>query len=161
MVIRPFKKEDWESVRAIYQAGIETGIATFETHVPDWEVWDKKFLKKCRLVAEEKSKVKGWAVLSLVSKRQVYQGVAEVSIYVDLNCTQKGIGSVLMARLIEASERENFWTLQSTIFPENIASIRIHEKFGFRVVGRRERIAKRDGKWKDTILLERRSNLIL
>lgn len=160
MKIRPLQKQDWESVRKIYQAGINTGMATFETQVPDWETWDDKFLKRCRLVVEEKEQVIGWAVLSAVSKRLVYRGVAEVSIYVDLKCTQKGIGSVLMESLVKASEEENFWTLQSTIFPENIASVRIHEKFGFRIVGRREKIAKRDGKWKDTILLERRSDLI-
>ena len=160
MIVRPLKKEDWPIVRDIYQAGIDTGMATFETQVPDWETWDNKFLKKCRLVAEENKEVKGWAVLSSVSKRKVYRGVAEVSIYVDLKCTQKGIGSVLMRELIQASENENYWTLQSTIFPENKASIRVHEKFGFRIVGRRERIAERNGKWKDTILLERRSNLI-
>jgi len=160
MKVRPFEKRDWGTVREIYQDGIETGLATFETQAPDWETWDNKFLKKCRLIVEEKKQVIGWAVLSAVSKRAVYRGVAEVSIYVDLKCTQKGIGSVLMENLIKISEAENFWTLQSTIFPENKSSIRVHEKFGFRKVGRRERIAMRDGKWKDTLLFERRSNLI-
>ncbi len=160
MIVRALQKEDWPAVRDIYQAGIDTGIATFETQVPDWESWNNKFLTECRLVATEKGVVKGWAVLSSVSKRKVYRGVAEVSVYIDLKCTQQGIGSVLMEELIKASEKEKFWTLQSTIFPENKASIRVHEKFGFRIVGRRERIAKRDGRWKDTILLERRSSLI-
>lgn len=105
--------------------------------------------------------MQGWATLSATSKREVYRGVAEVSIYVDLNCIQKGIGSVLMSALIKSSEEEKFWTLQSTVFTENKGSILLHQKFGFRVVGHREKIAKRDGEWKDTILLERRSRLIV
>jgi len=161
MQIRPLQKKDWNIVRRIYQEGIDTGMATFETQVPDWETWDLKFLKKCRIVAEREGEVLGWATLSATSKREVYRGVAEVSIYVDLDCTQKGIGSVLMSALIKSSEEEKFWTLQSSVFTENKGSILLHEKFGFRVVGHREKIAKRDGEWKDTILLERRSNLII
>ena len=160
MNIRPLYKSDWNAVKEIYQMGMDTGIATFETEVPDWETWDNKFLKKCRFVAEEDNKILGWAVLSAVSKRWVYRGVAEISIYVDLNCTQKGIGSVLMKALVEKSEEEEFWTLQSVIFLENKASIRIHEKYDFKLVGRRERIAIRDGEWKDTLLYERRSNVV-
>ncbi len=161
MKIRPLQKKDWNAVRRIYQEGIDTGMATFETQVPNWETWDLKFLKKCRFVAERNGKVQGWATLSPTSKREVYRGVARVSIYVDLNCTQKGIGAVLMSTLIKSSEVENFWTSQSTVFTENKGSTLLHQKFGFRVVGYRERIAKRDGEWRDIILLERRGSLIV
>ena len=157
MKIRPLRKEDWEAIRRIYKMGMDTGLATFETEVPDWKTWDAKFLQQCRLVAEDEGKVVGWAVLSATSKRPAYRGVVEVSIYVDLNCTQKGIGYVLMNRLIHESEQEGFWTLYSAIFLENKASIRLHEKAGFRKIGFRERIAKRDGKWINTLLMERRS----
>lgn len=160
MKVRPLIQSDWDAVRNIYKDGIDTGIATFETQVPDWKAWDAKFLKKCRLVAEEKGKVLGWAVLSPTSKRWVYRGVAEVTIYVDTKCTQKGIGSVLMASLIKVSEKEKFWTLQSVIFAENKISIHLHEKFDFRIVGIREKIAQRDGIWKDTVLMERRSKKV-
>ncbi|MFK7772780.1 MAG: N-acetyltransferase family protein [Saprospiraceae bacterium] len=160
MKIRPLQPEDWPSVRRIYQEGIETGLATFETEVPDWDVWNTKFLPMCRLILEHENKILGWAVLSPVSKRYVYRGVAEVTIYRDLKCTQKGIGSILMSALIECSEEENFWTLQSSIFPENKPSLYLHEKFGFRVVGKRERIAQRNGKWKDIIFMERRSSKV-
>lgn len=160
MKVRPLQKDDWPSVRRIYQEGIDTGFATFETEVPDWETWDTKFLPSCRLVLEHENKILGWAVLSAASKRYVYRGVAEVTIYRDLKCTKKGIGSVLMAALIDVSEKENFWTLQSSIFPENKPSIFLHEKFGFKVIGRRERIAQRNGKWNDTIIMERRSFLV-
>lgn len=160
MKIRPLQKKDWPSVRRIYQEGIETGFATFETKVPDWETWNAKFLPTCRLVLEHENIILGWAVLSPASKRHVYRGVVEVTIYRDLKSTQKGIGSVLMSALIECSEKENFWTLQSSIFTENKPSLRLHEKFGFRVIGKRERIAQRNGKWKDTIFMERRSSII-
>lgn len=160
MKIRPLQKTDWPSVRRIYQEGIETGFATFETEVPDWDTWNSKFLPTCRLVLEKENKILGWAVLSSVSKRYVYRGVAEVTIYRDLKCPQKGIGSILMLALIEHSEKENFWTLQSSIFPENKPSLHLHEKFGFRKVGKRERIAQRNGKWYDTIFMERRSSIV-
>jgi phosphinothricin acetyltransferase len=160
MKIRPLQKKDWPSVRHIYQEGIDTGFATFETEVPDWETWNAKFLPTCRLVLEHENKILGWAVLSAASKRYVYRGVAEVTIYRDLKHPRKGIGSALMAALIEVSEKENFWTLQSSIFPQNKPSLYLHEKFGFRVIGRRERIAQRDGKWNDTIIMERRSSIV-
>ena len=160
MKFRPLQKEDWPTVRKIYREGMDTGMATFETEVPDWETWDMKFLKKCRLVAENENGVVGWAVLSPASKRYVYRGVAEVSIYIDLNSSGKGIGSALLNALIKASEEENFWTLQSVIFSENQVSIHLHEKYGFRIVGIRERIAQRNGVWTDTVLMERRSKNI-
>lgn len=157
MKIRPLFLTDWETVSHIYKEGMETGIATFETQVPDWKTWNAKFLSECRLVAEENNKVLGWAVLSPTSKRSVYKGVAEVTIYVDQKCTHQGIGSVLLKALIEESEQKGFWTLQSIIFVKNKGSIRLHEKLGFRVVGIRERIAQRNGTWYDTVLMERRS----
>ena len=160
MKIRNLQKEDWPAVAEIYQVGMDTGIATLETKVPDWETYDAKFLPAARFVAEDDNKILGWAVLYQASKRWVYRGVAEVSIYVDLECTQKGVGSVLMETLIKAAEEEGFWTLQSNIFAENVASIRLHEKLGFRIVGVRERIGERNGEWKDILLMERRSTLI-
>ena len=160
MKIRPLQKEDWEAVRRIYQEGMDTGLATLEVQAPDWANWNAKFLEKCRLVVEENNQVIAWATLSEVSKRYVYRGVAEVTIYVSLEHLGKGVGTLLLKALVEASEKENFWTLQSVIFPENVASIRLHERFGFRIVGKRERIAQRHGKWMDTVLMERRSNLI-
>lgn len=160
MKIRPLQPEDWPSVRKIYQEGIETGFATFETETPDWETWNNKFILACRLILEYNDRVNGWAVLSPVSKRYVYRGVAEVTIYRDLNFGKKGIGSLLMSALIKCSEKNKFWTLQSSIFPENKASLRLHEKFGFRIVGKRERIAQRDGKWIDTVFMERRSSFV-
>ena len=160
MKIRPLLKEDWPIVKKIYQEGMDTGIATFETHCPDWEIWNSKFLQKCRIIVEEDGKVLGWAALSPTSKRAVYKGVVEVTIYIDLNQTGKGIGTKLMTALVEQSEQAGFWTLQSSIFSENKSSIQLHLKAGFRVLGTRERIAKRDGIWKDTVFLERRSQLI-
>lgn len=160
MKIRPLQKEDWQTVRKIYQQGMDTGIATFETQVPDWEIWNAKFLEACRLVADADGKVVGWAALSPTSKRAVYQGVVEVTIYVDLNQTGKRIGTQLMSSLVKASEEAGFWTLQSSIFSENKSSIKLHQRAGFRIIGTRDKIAKRGGIWKDTVFLERRSNLI-
>lgn len=160
MKIRPLQKEDWEAVRRIYQEGMDTGIATFETQCPDWETWDSKFLQKCRIIVEENNQVLGWAALSPTSKRSVYKGVVEVTIYIDLNQTGKGIGTKLIKALVEASEAAGFWTLQSSILSENKPSIQLHLKAGFRILGTRERIAKRDGIWKDTVFMERRSALI-
>ncbi len=148
----------WEDVRAIYQEGIKTGHATFEQTVPEWEVWDKAHLKECRIIAKEDDKIIGWAALTAVSGRCVYAGVAEVSVYVSIGSRGKRIGLQLLQKLVEESEVNNLWTLQAGIFPENIPSIKIHEACGFRIVGRRERIGKMDNVWRDTLLLERRSN---
>lgn len=160
MKIRPLQKEDWKAVSRIYQEGMDTGIATFETQCPVWETWDSKFLKECRIVIEENNQILGWAALSPTSKRAVYKGVVEVTIYIDLSQTGKGVGSRLMNALVEASEKAGFWTLQSSIFSENKPSIQLHLKAGFRILGTREKIAKRDGIWKDTVFVERRSKLI-
>jgi L-amino acid N-acyltransferase YncA len=155
--IRVLIPDDWPQVRAIYQEGIDTGDATFETQAPDWEGWDGKFLPNPRLVATEGETVLGWAALGPVSDRCVYGGVAEVAVYVGLAARGKGIGTALLEALVRASEEAGLWTLQAGIFPENTGSVRIHEKCGFRVVGTRERLGKMAGRWRDVLLLERRS----
>lgn len=160
ILIRPFIREDWTSVSRIYTEGMATGVATFETKVPNFEFWDKKFLNECRLIAEEKDQVIGFAVLSQVSKRKVYKGVAQVTVYIDSSYRGKGLGKQLLNALIHESEKEGFWTLQAGIFSENIASIALHKSCGFRVVGIREKIGQRFGKWHNNYLLERRSNLV-
>ena len=161
LTIRTFKKQDWTSVSKIYAEGIATGIATFETEVPLFDVWDEKFIKKCRLIAESDKKVVGFAVLSQVSKREVYKGVAEVTIYIAKNQRGQGIGKQLLDALVIESEKEGFWTLQAGIFSENRASIQLHKSCGFREVGIREKIGKRDGIWYDNVLMERRGKLII
>ncbi len=151
---------DWEQVRAIYLEGVREGNSTFETEAPSWEAWDEAHHQSPRLVMRTGDQVLGWAALSPVSKRRVYSGVAEVSVYVTGSTRGKGIGRALLEALIEESERAGIWTLQASIFPENEASIELHLKCGFREVGRRERIAKLNGVWRDTILFERRSKQI-
>lgn len=158
--IRTFRKQDWASVSRIYAEGIATGIATFETEVPSFDVWNEKFIKNCRLVAIINNEVVGFAVISQVSKRKVYKGVAEVTIYIDKNQRGKGIGKQLLNTLIIESEKEGFWTLQAGIFLENKASIKLHEKCGFRIIGIREKIGKLKGKWHDNHFLERRSKSV-
>ena len=150
----------WETVKEIYAAGIATGNATFQSSIPSWEEWDNAHVKQPRLVATENGSVIGWAALTPVSGRCVYAGVGEVSVYVADDAKGKGIGKKLLNALIEASEQTNFWTLQAGIFPENIASVKIHEDCGFRIVGRREKIGEMNGQWRDTLLLERRSKKI-
>jgi L-amino acid N-acyltransferase YncA len=156
--IDDMRREDWPAVRDIYVEGMLTGNATFETEAPDWERWNSGHLAAPRLVARI-PQVAGFAALSPVSKRQVYAGVAEVSVYVAGNARGRGIGTQLLLSLVDASERAGIWTLQASIFPENEASLKLHAQAGFRVAGRRERIAQRDGVWRDTLLLERRSNV--
>jgi len=161
MVIRDMTQRDWNDVARIYNEGISTGYATFETNVPQYGDWDKAHIKLCRLIAEEDGSIQGWAALSPVSSRCVYGGVAEISIYIGENARGKGIGKVLLARLIEESEQAGYWTLQSGIFPENKASIKLHERLGFRFLGKRESIGKtNDGIWKDNLLFERRSKKV-
>ena len=155
------RDDDWEQVRAIYLEGIATGDATFETDAPSWEKWDAKHLRECRLVARRgDGRVVGWAALSPVSDRCVYAGVAEVSVYVGADGRGKGTGRALLKALVEASERCGIWTLQAGVFPENIASTRLHLKCGFREVGRRERLGHMNGAWRDVMLLERRSKRV-
>ena len=151
------RPDDWDSVRDIYLQGIATGNATFATNAPDWQQWDADHLPVCRLVARTGSAIAGWVALSPYSRRKVYAGVAEVSVYVAASSRGQGIGAALMSALIEESERSGIWTLQAGIFPENAASVELHQRFGFRVVGVRERIGQMDGRWRDVVLMERRS----
>ena len=158
--IDPVLPTDWLAMRQIYLEGIATRQATFETQAPSWEVWDACHFPFARLVAREPETVVGWAALSPVSARRAYAGVAEVSVYVAQSKRGLGFGKHLLEALIAASEEHGIWSLQAVMFPENAASVTLHRRCGFRDVGRRERIAKLDGVWRDTILLERRSRRI-
>lgn len=160
MDIIKIEQANYAAVADIYLQGIATGIATFQTESTDWETWDKNHLHNCRIAAIEDGEIKGWAALSPVSSRCVYAGVAEVSIYIAANSRGKGLGKYLMLKLIEESEAAGIWTLQSGIFSENTASIKLHEQCGFRVIGYREKIGKKDGVWKDNIIMERRSKVV-
>lgn len=160
--LRAMEPGDAERVLAIYQAGIDTGHATFEAQAPDWAAFDAKYLPECRLVALADNVVVGWLGLTPISSRSVYRGVAEHSIYIAPEARGMGIGRILLEALIKQSEQAGFWTLQTSIFPENEASIRLHQAYGFRILGTRERIAKMTygpmaGQWRDTTIMERRS----
>lgn len=159
-VVETMTPADWNDVRSIYVEGIATGDATFETEAPDWAHWDRSHLGFARLIARLDDGVAGWAALSPVSARRVYSGVAEVSVYVAARARGKGVGAMLLSRLIVESEKNGIWTLQAGIFPENRASVDLHRKFGFREVGRRERIGNLHGIWRDVLLFERRSSTI-
>ena len=150
------KAGDWEQVRSIYLEGIAAGNSTFETEAPSWEKWDEAHHQFARLVIRDGQKVLGWAALSPVSKRNVYRGVAELTVYVTESVRGQGAGRALLEALINESEQNGIWTLQGSIFPENTASIKLHLTCGFREVGRRERIAMLNGVWRDTLLFERR-----
>lgn len=161
MKIRPLVEGDWPVVAEIYRQGIESGHATFETDVPEWEEWDRGRHSECRLVAELDSRLMGFAVVSPVSGRKVYAGVAEVMVYVAADARGRGVGGRLLRELVACSEAVGLWTLQASIFPENVSSIRAHERVGFRVLGIRERIGRfRDGRWRDTVIMERRSDVV-
>jgi L-amino acid N-acyltransferase YncA len=159
-VVEEMSEADWEPVRAIYEAGIATGNATFETQVPGWAEWDGGHLRACRLVARREGEVIGWAALSPVSGRCVYAGVTEVSVYVATSTRGGGVGKALLHALVGVSESEGIWTLQAGIFPENEASIALHRACGFREVGRRERLGQMNGVWRDVTLMERRSKVV-
>lgn len=158
--IEPMTAHDWPAVRTIYQEGIATGDATFETTAPEWDAWDRSHRPDCRLVARQNGNVLGWAALTPVSGRCVYAGVAEVSVYVAESARGQGVGRALLDALIAESERAGLWTLQAGIFPENTASRRLHMACGFREIGYRERIGQMNGVWRNTILLERRSGVV-
>ena len=161
MEMRLANEEDWEQIKYIYEAGISTGNATFETSAPSsYEQWISKADKLCTFVMLHNKAVKGWCRLSPVSYRAVYAGVGEVGIYVHPKAIGLGIGNKLLGKLIASSEEQGYWMLQASIFPENKASIELHKKNGFRVVGYRERIGKHNGEWRDNLLLERRSKFI-
>ena len=162
--LRAMVTTDAEAILKIYEEGIQTGHATFEAEVPDWYKWDSGHLTQCRWVAEEGNTVLGWAALTQVSPRKVYSGVAEVSIYVSLNAQNQDIGSILLERLISSLEESSFWTLHAQVFPENKISIYVHEKQGFRKSGTRRQLAlmsygSMEGKWRDVVLMERRSTI--
>jgi phosphinothricin acetyltransferase len=155
VIVRPLVSDDWPSVRRIYEEGIATGNATFETEAPDWTTWDGGHT--LRLVAEEGGGVLGWAALSPVSERCVYAGVAEDSIYVSADAQGRGVGRLLLDELVRRAEAEGIWTVQTGVFPENEVSLGLHERCGFRVVGVRERLGKHNGVWRDVVFMERRS----
>jgi len=152
--------EDWRAVRSILAEGIATGNATFESEPPSWEDWDRDHLDRCRIVAVRNGIVIGWAALAPTSKRAVYAGVAEHSVYVAAEARGQGLGRRLLHALIAESEAAGIWTLQASVFPENRATLRLHVAAGFREVGRRQRIGRHHDRWRDTVLLERRSERV-
>lgn len=160
MIIRSLNKNDWHTVAKIYKEGIDTGLATFEKKIPLWKDWNKSHIKSCRIIAENEKEIIGWGALTLVSNRCIYAGVAEVSVYVAQNQRGKGVGYTLLKELIKLSEAEGIWSLQSGIFTENKASIELHKKAGFRVIGFKEKIGKLNGIWKDNSIMERRSKIV-
>jgi L-amino acid N-acyltransferase YncA len=157
LLIRQLEEHDWPAVKAIYEQGIAGGQATFETEAPSWDTWDSSHLKNHRLVGLQDGEVVGWAALSPVSERCVYEGVAEESVYVADAGQGRGVGRVLLEQLVAGAEQNGIWTIQAGIFPENEASIELHRRCGFRVVGVRERLGRHHGVWRDVVLMERRS----
>ena len=160
IAIAELRPEHWPPVARIYADGIATGNATFETSVPEWEQWDRTHLRAHRFVALRGEQVVGWTAVSAVSERCVYGGVVENSVYVDAAARGWGVGRLLLERLIASTEQAGIWTIQTGIFPENESSIRLHRRVGFEIVGRRKRLGKLDGVWRDVLLLERRSDLV-
>jgi phosphinothricin acetyltransferase len=160
MELESMMERDWPVVRGIFLEGIATGNATFQKLAPEWQEWDAGHLPHCRLVARRAGEVVGWAALSRVSARSVYAGVAEVSVYVAERVRGQGVGRLLLGQLVAESENRGIWTLQAGIFPENAASIALHRALGFRVVGVRERLGCMDGRWRDVVLMERRSTVV-
>jgi len=160
VAIIPLTAEHWDAVRAIYLEGIATGNATFQQSAPEWNAWHKGHLPNCRLVAVRDGEVLGWAALTSISSRCIYAGVAEVSVYVAQSAQRQGAGKALLLALIAEAEAAGIWTLQAGIFPENTASLALHAKAGFRTIGTRERLGEMNGRWRDVVLLERRSNTV-
>ncbi len=161
MKFKELTKEYWSAVKDIYEEGIATGNATFQSSAPTWDEWNTSHVEKARIIAiDDNGEVFGWAALTPVSGRCVYAGVGEVSVYVSANARGKGVGRALLNELIRQSEENGFWTLTAGIFPENEASLKIHMNAGFKVLGIREKIGKMNGQWRDTVLLERRSAVV-
>jgi L-amino acid N-acyltransferase YncA len=160
MKLGVISKENYDQVAAIYLQGIATGMATFESQAPSWEQWDAKFLHFARITMEENKTVLGWGALAPTSPRAAYKGVAEVSVYISADYQSKGVGKLILNQLIEISEANNCWTLQSGIMPMNTASIALHRKCGFREIGFREKIGFLNDKWVDNVLFERRSKIV-
>ena len=158
-MIKKMEIADAEAVLDIYAFGLVTRNATFETRVPTWEEWNQSHLAHSRFVFIRKGTIAGWTALSPVSRRRVYQGVCEVSVYVAKEALGQGLGTKLLKAVINSSEKNGIWTLFASLFPENIASVRMHKKCGFRAIGTREKIASLDGKWRDTVIMERRSRI--
>ena len=159
-MIRNLQCSDAQAVLEIYQQGLDSGVASFETRAPDWPRWNKKYLPFSRLVMVQQETLQGWAALAPVSTRDCYRGVAEVSIYVADAHSGKGVGNALMSALVESSEAHGIWSLYSSIFPENEATRKLHLRNGFREVGLRQRIAQQNAVWRDTLILERRSTRV-
>jgi phosphinothricin acetyltransferase len=159
VIVRDLRPEDWPAVRGIYEDGIRSGNATFETETPSWEAWDAAYTE-LRLVAERDGAVVGWAALSSYSSRCCYRGVGEVSVYVGEAARGRGVGRVLLEQLVERSEQEGYWTLTAGVFPENEASLHLHRACGFRELGVHERLGELDGVWRDVVWLERRSTVV-
>lgn len=160
MTLEKATKEYWKEISEIYYEGIKSGSSTFQTKVPSWEEWDNGHIRECRYIALEEGEVIGWIALSLTNNSCTYRGVAELSVYIKSTFRNKKVGSILLKKVIEESEKLGYWTLQANIIEENIASIKLHEKQGFRIVGFREKIGQTaDGIWKNTILVERRSKI--
>lgn len=162
--VRPMHATDWDAVARIYGEGIDDGEATFEAEVPTWASFDSSRLPNLRLVADDNGAILGWAAASAVSSRVAYRGVIEHSVYVAREARGRGVGRMLLSALIDAAEEAGVWCIQSSVFPENVASLALHERAGFRAVGRRERIARSGrgphaGQWRDTVLIERRSQI--
>jgi phosphinothricin acetyltransferase len=160
LAIESLQTEHWLGVARVYAEGIATRNATFETEVPSWQEWDARHLAEHRFVAERDGRVVGWVALLPVSSRECYSGVAEVSAYVSEDARSQGVGRELLTAAIESAERGGIWTLQTSVFRENEVSLRLLRRFGFREVGRRERIGRLHGIWRDTVLVERRSEVI-
>lgn len=160
IAIDAMRAEDWLAVRGIYQEGLATGNASFETEAPDWAAWDAKYHGHSRLVARAGGQVIGWAALAPVSLRACYAGVAEVSVYIKDAARGRGVGNKLLTALVASSEKNGIWTLYGHTFVENEASLRLQTAWGFRVIGRRERIGQLNGVWHDTVMTERRSKVV-
>ncbi|ATG79724.1 MULTISPECIES: GNAT family N-acetyltransferase [Pseudoalteromonas] len=160
MIIRAFDKADYPSVQSIYKQGIDTGNATFQQVTKSWDEWNNSMLSHSRIVAVDNNNILGWAALSAISTREVYSGVAEVSVYVALDAQGKGIGQKLLSNLISDSERNNIWMLQAAIFPENKGSLKLHKNNNFRQLGIREKLGQMNNVWRDVVLIERRSKVV-